>query len=69
MPQGYKNLKITSEFLNTEQAVTDFISIEDYQLFLRGTPLSLIHRDSLSLCEGLIACPCWDLHRQAHFSP
>ena len=29
-----QNLKITSEFLNTEQAVSDFISIEDYQLFL-----------------------------------
>lgn len=35
-----QNLKITSEFLNTEQAVSDFISIEDYQLFLEGnTPV------------------------------
>lgn len=35
-----QNLKITSEFLNTEQAVSDFSSIEDHHLFLeRNTPV------------------------------
>ena len=35
-----QNLKITSEFLDPEQAVSDFISIEDYHLFLeRNTPV------------------------------